>query len=77
MTNGAIVPHGIRWVRPAPALEPYIRYYGHRAGHLADTVLVHPVHARAAPILDFEFGDADVILYIPRGFEVDAMKHRR
>jgi hypothetical protein len=62
MTNGAIVPHGIRLVRPASALEPYIRYYGHRAGHLVDTVLVHPVHARAAPILDFEFGDADAIL---------------
>jgi len=65
MANGVIVPHGIRLVRPAPALEPYIRYYGHRAAHLVNTVVVHPVHARAAPILDFEFGDAEAILYIP------------
>jgi AraC-like DNA-binding protein len=65
MANGVVVPHGIRLVRPAPVLEPYIRYYGHRAGHLVNTVLVHPVHARAAPILDFEFGDADANLYFP------------
>jgi AraC-like DNA-binding protein len=65
MANGAIVPHGIRLVRPAPALEPYVRFYGHRAAHLVDTLVVHPVHARAAPILDFEFGDTDAILYIP------------
>jgi len=65
MANGVIVPHGIRLVRPAPALEPYVRYYGHRAAHIVDTVVVHPVHARAAPILDFEFGDADAVLYIP------------
>jgi AraC-like DNA-binding protein len=65
MASGAIVPHGIRLLRPSPALEPYVRYYGHRAAHLADTVVVHPVHARAAPILDFEFGDADAILYVP------------
>src|SRR6516165_8910540 len=66
MANGVTIPHGIRLVQPLPALEPFVRYYGHRDARLGDTVVVHPVHARAAPILDFEFGDADAILYVPR-----------
>jgi AraC-like DNA-binding protein len=65
MANGVTIPHGIRLVQPLPALEPFVRYYGHRDARLGDTVVVHPVHARAAPILDFEFGDADAVLYIP------------
>jgi AraC-like DNA-binding protein len=65
MANSVTVPHGIRLVRPLPALEPFVRYYGHRDARLGDTVVVHPVHARAVPILDFEFGDADAILYTP------------
>ena len=65
MANSVTVPHGIRLVRPLPALEPFVRYYGHRDARLGDNVVVHPVHARAAPILDFEFGDADAVLYIP------------
>jgi len=65
MANSVTVPHGIRLVRPLPALEPFVRYYGHRDARLGDNVVVHPVHARAAPILDFEFGDADAILYVP------------
>jgi AraC-like DNA-binding protein len=65
MANRLTVPHGIRLVRSSPALEPFVRYYGHREARLGDTVVVHPVHARAAPILNFEFGDADAVLYIP------------
>jgi AraC-like DNA-binding protein len=61
MANRVTVPHRIRLVRPLPALEPFVRYYAHRDGVLGDTVVVHPVHARAAPILNFEFGDADAI----------------
>jgi AraC-like DNA-binding protein len=37
---------------------------------------VHPVHARAAPILDFEFGDADAILYIPSSGEPPILSPR-
>ena len=65
MANRVTVPHGIRLVRPLPVLEPFVRYYRHRDARLGDTVAVHPVHARAAPILNFEFGDADAILYVP------------
>ena len=66
MANGITVPHRIRLARPLPVLEPFVRYYVHRDGQLGDTVVVHPVHARAAPILNFDFGDADAILYVPR-----------
>lgn len=69
MANRVTIPHRIRLVRPLPALEPFVRFYVHRDGHLGETVVVHPVHARAAPILNFEFGDADGILYIPRDTE--------
>jgi AraC-like DNA-binding protein len=66
MANRIPDPYRIRLVRPLPVLEPFVRYYGHRDGCLGDTAVVHPVHARAAPILNFEFGDADGILYTPR-----------
>jgi AraC-like DNA-binding protein len=66
MADGVTVPHGIRLVRPPPALEPFVRYYGHRTARLGDTVVVHPTLARAAPILNFVCGgDADGILCIP------------
>jgi AraC-like DNA-binding protein len=64
MGSGLCVTHGIRLVRPAPALEPFVRFYGTRESRLLEAVFIHPVHARAAPILDFEFGDADAILYV-------------
>jgi AraC-like DNA-binding protein len=65
MANDVIVPHGIRLVRPPRALKPFVRYYGHRDALLGNTVVVHPRLARAAPILDFEFGDADAIRCVP------------
>jgi AraC-like DNA-binding protein len=65
MADHLTVPYSIRLVRPLPVLEPFVRYYGHRDGRLGGNVVVHPVHARAAPILNFEFGDADAILYVP------------
>jgi AraC-like DNA-binding protein len=65
MDSGVNVAHGIRFARPAPALEAFVRYYVAREGRLSDTVFVHPVNARAAPILDFEFGDKDAVRYVP------------
>jgi AraC-like DNA-binding protein len=87
MANRVTVPHGIRLVRPLPVLEPFVRYYGHRNARLGDAVVVHPVHARGAPILDFEFGDSDAVLYIrsdgkpplfsPRVVLIGMQTHRR
>jgi AraC-like DNA-binding protein len=65
MAGGGSVVHGIRLIRPAPVLEPFVRFYAHREVRLGDAQLVHPVHARAVPILNFEFGDADATLYVP------------
>jgi AraC-like DNA-binding protein len=49
--------HHIRLVRPAPELEQFVRFYGQREARTHDAVVVHPVHARAAPLLEFVFGD--------------------
>jgi AraC-like DNA-binding protein len=46
-------------------LEPFVRFYGHREALFGDAFVVHPVHARAVPILNFEFGDDDANLYVP------------
>jgi hypothetical protein len=87
MANRVTVPHGIRLIRPLPVLEPFVRYYGHRNARLGDTVVVHSVHARGAPILDFEFGDSDAVLHIrsdgkpplfsPRVVLIGMQTHRR
>jgi AraC-like DNA-binding protein len=86
MANRVSVPHGINLVRPWPVLERFVRYYADRNARLGDTVVVHPVHARAAPILDFKFGE-DAILYIrsdgkpplfsPRVVLIGMQTHRR
>ena len=86
MANRVTVPHGIGLVRPWPVLERFVRYYADRNARLGDTVVVHPVHARAAPILDFKFGE-DAILFIrsdgkpplfsPRVVLIGMQTHRR
>jgi AraC-like DNA-binding protein len=86
MGNGVSSTHGIRFARPTPLLKPFVRYYVARDARLFDTVFVHPVHARAAPILDFEFGDKDAVLYVqsngeppivsPRAVLVGMQTHR-
>jgi AraC-like DNA-binding protein len=49
--------HAIRLIRPAPPLQEYVRYYAQREVRLHDTVVTHPAPARAAPLLEFNFGD--------------------
>lgn len=49
--------HRIRFIRPAPGLEQFVRFYSQRDARIRDEVVVHPVHARAAPLLEFIFGD--------------------
>jgi len=49
--------HAIRLIRPAPPLREYVRYYAHREVRLYDAVVTHPAPARAAPLLEFNFGD--------------------
>jgi AraC-like DNA-binding protein len=49
--------HAIRLIRPAPPLQEYVRYYAQRDVRLHDAVVTHPAPARAAPLLEFNFGD--------------------
>ena len=50
--------HRMRYLSPAPALHPYVRFYAQREVSLpSNAVVIHPVPARAAPMLEFEFGD--------------------
>lgn len=49
--------HRFLLARPAPPLAPFVRFYSQREACLRDGVVVHPVHARAAPMLEFVFGD--------------------
>jgi AraC-like DNA-binding protein len=76
MADRVTDPHHVRLVRPSPELEPFVRYYLHPHGRLGDTLVVHPVHARAAPILDFEFGDVDAIRYVSRDGTPSHASHR-
>jgi AraC-like DNA-binding protein len=46
--------------RPAPGLERFVRYYGQELGQ-ASVTAIHPVHARATPILGFTLGDKAVV----------------
>jgi AraC-like DNA-binding protein len=49
--------HAIHLIRPAPPLREYVRYYARREVRLYDAVVTHPAPARAAPLLEFNFGD--------------------
>ncbi len=52
--------HQMRFLRPARGLEGFVRYYGLEVGELR-AVAIHPVHARAVPILGFTFGDKTTV----------------
>ena len=47
--------HRIRFLKPAPGLAEIVRFYVQRESRGVD--LVHPVPARAAPMLEFVFAD--------------------
>jgi AraC-like DNA-binding protein len=55
--------HSIRHVRPAPGLESFVRCYGQRDARIRDAEVVHPIHARAAALLEFIFGDPITVTY--------------
>jgi AraC-like DNA-binding protein len=53
--------------RPAPGLEQFVRFYVQREVHTRGPAVVHPVPARAAPLIEFDFGDpVDVLDYQQR-----------
>jgi AraC-like DNA-binding protein len=49
--------HCSRFSRPATGLEQFVRFYVQREVQIGGAVVVHPVPARAAPLIEFNFGD--------------------
>ena len=53
--------------RPAQFLEPFVRFYIQRDIRLFGTTVVHPVPARPAPLIVFDFNDpTEVLRYAQR-----------
>jgi AraC-like DNA-binding protein len=77
--------YSVRFLKPAPGLEPFVRLYSQRRMRLKDALVVHPVPARAAPVIEFLFGDLFQVLYgskpvveiTPRVVVVGLQTHRR
>jgi AraC-like DNA-binding protein len=75
----------IRFVKPAPGLKDVVRCYVQREAVAQDADLIHPVPARAAPILEFVLSDLfeihwcdrPLIETTPRTVIVGLQTHRR
>jgi hypothetical protein len=53
----------IRLASPAPRLREYVRFYAHREVRIGGTTVVHPVPARACPLVELVFGEPFQVLY--------------
>lgn len=58
--------HVIRLASPALPLREYVRFYALRQVRVGGAAVVHPVPARAFPLLEFVFGDRFQVLYRDR-----------
>ena len=47
----------IRFHRPTAGLEQFVRFYVQREVQIRGAAVLHPVPARAAPLIEFDFGD--------------------
>ncbi len=52
-----------QFARPAACLEPFIRFFVQRDVRIVGATVVHPVPARPAPMIVFDFNDPTNILY--------------
>src|SRR5579864_8670440 len=59
--------HRIRINSPAPPLREYIRFYAQREVRTGGAAVIHPVPARAFPLLEFIFGDRFQVSYPSQG----------
>jgi AraC-like DNA-binding protein len=55
--------HRSRFCKPAPGLGQFVRFYVQREVQIRGAAIVHPVPARAAPLIEFNFGDPINVLY--------------
>jgi hypothetical protein len=62
----------VRFHRPAPGLEQFVRFYVQREAQIRGPAVVHPVPARAAPLIEFDFGDPiNVFIRLGPAFKVE------
>jgi AraC-like DNA-binding protein len=71
LSKGLITVPLSRFSNASPAAGRFVRFYVQREVRLGTTTLIQPVPARAAQMLDFEFGDPIEIR--PTGSEVTRM----
>ena len=77
--------HRIRFLKPAAGLKDVVRFYVQREAQLRGHDLVHPVPARAAPMLEFIFSEPFEIHWCerplvettPRPVLIGLQTHRR
>src|SRR5882672_5547144 len=75
----------MRFLKPHTGLREVVRFYVQREARLHGTDLVHPVPARAAPMLEFVFSDPFEIHWCerplvettPRSVIIGLQTHRR
>ncbi len=53
----------IRFCAPAPGLAQFVRFYIHRRAQITGGFILHPVPARATPMIEFDFGDPVDVCY--------------
>jgi AraC-like DNA-binding protein len=77
--------HVIRLAGAAPGLAQYVRFYAHQEAQPGNASLVHPIPARATPLIEFQFGnpceihwcDRPLVEKSPRVVIVGLQTHRR
>jgi AraC-like DNA-binding protein len=77
--------HSSLFLKPAPCLKTFVRFYVQREIRIQGAAVLHPVPARAAPIIEFMFGDPVTVQYIkqpstkqsPTTVVVGPQTHRR
>ncbi len=52
-----------QFARPAACLEPFVRFYVQRGVRILGATVIHPVPARPAPMVVFDFNDPTDVLY--------------
>jgi hypothetical protein len=55
---------------PGTALRPLIQFYMQAQVRLRDPLVIHPIPARASPMIEFVFGDRFKVRYRESGDEV-------
>jgi AraC-like DNA-binding protein len=77
--------HSSQFLRPAPDLKAFVRFYAQREIRIGGAAIPHPVPARAAPMIEFTFGDPILVRYFkqlgskksPATVVVGPQTHRR